>query len=132
MGSHWEERVAHCELMTTATCDEGAFLGEYTLGLLHDTGWWQADFTRKTKMIENVHWGYKRGCGWYANSCLREATLSETPSNPGSLVIKTNDVDFCDLTEERQAFCGAWRQGAVECRFSGNRVDSPDWDTQNR
>eukprot|EP01116_Phalansterium_solitarium_P024935 TRINITY_DN9296_c1_g1_i1.p1 TRINITY_DN9296_c1_g1~~TRINITY_DN9296_c1_g1_i1.p1 ORF type:complete len:815 (-),score=340.57 TRINITY_DN9296_c1_g1_i1:196-2640(-) len=61
---HWEKRILLNEFLT-GTASPNAIISNMTLAMLHDTGWYRANFDR----AEHLDWGYQRGCKFVNASC---------------------------------------------------------------
>jgi hypothetical protein len=68
-----------------------------TLALLTDSGWWRADLTRATNLVHNRHWGYKRGCKFYTDKCLKNqgTEIVEGVRNKG--IYNIDLINFCQV-----------------------------------
>jgi hypothetical protein len=44
-GAHWKSVSLHNEVMTSSSVQDASY-SEFTLALLHDSGWYQVDFSK--------------------------------------------------------------------------------------
>eukprot|EP00397_Hematodinium_sp_SG-2012_P014666 GEMP01014918.1.p1 GENE.GEMP01014918.1~~GEMP01014918.1.p1 ORF type:complete len:771 (-),score=120.02 GEMP01014918.1:563-2875(-) len=70
-GGHWENRAVGEGLMaaTVTVSTLGKFISNMTLALMEDSGWYVANYSLSTKLVEGVHWGYKAGCAFLTQKC---------------------------------------------------------------
>eukprot|EP01135_Chromosphaera_perkinsii_P009019 Nk52_evm37s1569 gene=Nk52_evmTU37s1569 len=84
-GSHWESRTFYGEFMTAAI-SSFPVLSKLTLALLHDSGWYVANFTS----AEKFYYGESKGCSFPVEKCIQGSS-----SNPYA-----SDQAFCTQTTE--------------------------------
>jgi hypothetical protein len=80
-GSHWDLRVAMNEYMAARPMGLANVKSSFTLALLHDSGWYAANFGA----ADILRWGESAGCGML-NSCRASprgfCNLTLVPGNP--------------------------------------------------
>ena len=80
-GSHWDLRVAMNEYMASRPMGLANVKSAFTLALLHDSGWYLANFGA----ADTLRWGQHAGCGML-DSCRTISrgfcNLSLVPGNP--------------------------------------------------
>jgi leishmanolysin-like peptidase len=68
MGSHWEQRVANGDMMSSFS-QHVALVTPMTLALMEDSGWYKADYT-KADGLKLGDWGFHQGCDFATAKCL--------------------------------------------------------------
>ena len=58
-----------------------------TLALFEDSGWWKPDYAQATTMSTRKNTGYKRGCNFVNNKCLRSQPTM-VPAAPELLTVQ--------------------------------------------
>ena len=102
-GSHWEKRHVMNEFMAGSPSGFANSKSALTLGLMEDTGWYRADFSR----ADALTWGYQYGCDFLL-SCS-----AQTPPPPRG---------FCELSPNLQ--CAFDRPGIGHCDGEGFYIES--------
>mmetsp|Transcript_39949 Transcript_39949/g.35662 ORF Transcript_39949/g.35662 Transcript_39949/m.35662 type:complete len:96 (-) Transcript_39949:838-1125(-) len=71
IGSHFERRIFHHEVMTSNDIDD-ARISKFTLAFLEGTGWYIVNYS----MAEPFYWGKDQGCDFYNGPCLEDGPES--------------------------------------------------------
>ena len=100
---HWKTRFVHNELMTPTSTSTQAFISPMTFAFLQDSGWYQVDYSRTTRLVEGAFWGFKEGCGFVHGRC---------PTNTGSALVRPPKVCANGLHRA----CSADALGVAECQ----------------
>mmetsp|Transcript_37905 Transcript_37905/g.33924 ORF Transcript_37905/g.33924 Transcript_37905/m.33924 type:complete len:267 (-) Transcript_37905:1031-1831(-) len=98
LGSHFERRVFHSEVMTASEIDD-ARMSAFTLAFLEGTGWYTPDYD----MAEPMNWGKNQGCEFYEGPCIS----GSGPSSEFDEFCVPMEQVGCTWTRAAQAYCGA-------------------------
>ncbi|PRP80464.1 hypothetical protein PROFUN_14625 [Planoprotostelium fungivorum] len=91
--SHWEKRIMNNEYMTGSSSQNPIF-SVLTLALLHDSGWYRANFSRARGVLA---WGRGQGCPFVMKSCSGWTNLQG-----GCL---SADASACTFDYQAKAYC---------------------------
>ncbi|CAD7924451.1 unnamed protein product [Amoebophrya sp. A25] len=108
MGNHWEQRILNNEMLAaTGGPDDATFVSSISLAFAEDTGWFRADYSRATKLIENLHWGYLKGCPFVQDTCVKHsASVLPSPVSMDTFCANERDTGCAPTRTGRQlGFC---------------------------
>lgn len=94
-GSHWDKLIMFNDFMTPDSGVEDYVFSDITFAVLHDSGWYDIDFTQTDKIV----WGKGLGCGFFNNRCI----IKDTPSS--SLYCARKSQKGCTYTRIDKGYC---------------------------
>ena len=133
VGSHWEQRALHGELMASTTTGLGAdfFISPMTLAAFEDSGWYAANYSMAVPRVDPpISWGRGTGCDFLRRPCLHQ----QPPSGSDTLGAAIS-VDLTSSTSAPQHFCTAPakrgcslnRLSKAVCNINSYTADLPKW-----
>ncbi len=127
-GSHWDLRVAMNEYMASRPMGLANVKSAFTLALLHDSGWYAANFAA----ADALRWGQSAGCGML-DSCRTSprgfCNLTLVSSNPWQCAFDRAAVSDCYMGDDLMDGCSRARPvymcsgaDAAQERFEGTQL----------
>ena len=122
-GSHWDLRVAMNEYMASRPMGLANVKSAFTLALLHDSGWYAANFAA----ADALRWGQSAGCGMLDSCRASPRGFCNLTSNPWQCAFDRSAVSDCYMGDNLMDGCSRARPGymcrgadAAQERFGGS------------
>jgi leishmanolysin-like peptidase len=119
MGSHWEQRIFHFEMMSSFL-QHKSLVSPMTLAYMEDTGWYKANYSAASAWKKNFDWGYKQGCAFARDKCVTDDKGTGSPPH------------FPSRDDENPKLCSIDRAGHGYASFTRHSSLAPQYSVRRR
>eukprot|EP01084_Bolivina_argentea_P107899 192868_1 len=98
INSHWEAKYMQYEYMNGMILAAQLYVSKFTLGFMHDSGWYDIDYN----YAEKFTWGHNEGCDFFIQRCIDNNTKT---SNYPQYFCESNLDNGCSFDYASIAHC---------------------------